>query len=90
MNGTTASTCPERVGIPGFLRGRRYIAVRGAPEFFTLYEATRTDVLAGPHYLERPQQSTPLNGMSSENISTIWCAASATCGSRSAAGKAAG
>jgi hypothetical protein len=51
---------PERVGIPGFLRGRRYIAVRGAPEFFTLYEATSTDVLAGPHYLERLNNPTPL------------------------------
>jgi len=51
---------PERVGIPGFLRGRRYIAVRGAPEFFTLYEATGTDVLAGPHYLERLNNPTPL------------------------------
>jgi hypothetical protein len=51
---------PERVGIPGFLRGRRYIAVKGAPEFFTLYEATGTDVLAGPHYLERLNNPTPL------------------------------
>jgi hypothetical protein len=51
---------PERVGIPGFLRGRRYIAVRGAPEFFTLYEATSTAVLAGPHYLERLNNPTPL------------------------------
>jgi hypothetical protein len=51
---------PERVGIPGFLRGRRYVAARGAPEFFTLYEATGTDVLAGPHYLERLNNPTPL------------------------------
>ncbi|MEN3384104.1 MAG: hypothetical protein V7608_4148 [Hyphomicrobiales bacterium] len=51
---------PERVSIPGFLRGRRYAAVRGAPEFFTLYEATGTDVLAGPHYLERLNNPTPL------------------------------
>jgi hypothetical protein len=51
---------PERVSIPGFLRGRRYIAVRGVPEFFTLYEATGTDVLAGPHYLARLNNSTPL------------------------------
>jgi hypothetical protein len=51
---------PERVGIPGFLRGRRYITVRGAPEFFTLYEATGADVLAGPHYLERLNNPTPL------------------------------
>ena len=51
---------PERVGIPGFLRGRRYIALRGAPEFFTLYEAMGADVLAGPHYLERLNNPTPL------------------------------
>ena len=51
---------PERVGIPGFRRGRRYIAKYGAPEFFTLYEATGTDVLAGPHYLERLNNPTPL------------------------------
>ena len=51
---------PERVGILGFLRGRRYIAECGAPEFFTLYEATGTDVLAGPHYLERLNNPTPL------------------------------
>jgi hypothetical protein len=51
---------PERVGIPGFLRGRRYIAVRGAPELFTLYEATGTDVLAGQPYLERLNNPTPL------------------------------
>jgi len=51
---------PERVGIPGFLRGRRYVAVRGAPEFFTLYEATGTDVLDGRHYLERLNNPTPL------------------------------
>lgn len=50
---------PERVGIPGFLRGRRYSAVEGAPEYFTLYEAANTGVLAGPHYLERLNNPTP-------------------------------
>jgi len=49
---------PERVGIPGFLRGRRYVAV-GALDFFTLYEATSTAVLAGPHYLQRLNNPTP-------------------------------
>jgi hypothetical protein len=43
----------ERVSIPGFLRGRRYAALRGAPEFFTLYETESLDVLTGPHYMER-------------------------------------
>jgi len=44
---------PERVGIPGFLRGRRYIAVAGSPTYFNLYEADSTDVLGGNDYLDR-------------------------------------
>ena len=44
---------PERVGIPGFLRGRRYIAEEGKPEFFTLYETATPEVLRGPDYLAR-------------------------------------
>lgn len=44
---------PERVGIPGFLRGRRYIAVAGAPAYFNLYEAESTAILGGKDYLER-------------------------------------
>ena len=44
---------PERVGIPGFLRGRRYVAVHGTPEFFNLYEADSAEVLGGLDYLNR-------------------------------------
>ena len=44
---------PERVGIPGFLRGRRYIAREGSPEFFTLYETATPEVLSGADYLAR-------------------------------------
>ena len=44
---------PERVGIPGFRRGRRYIALRGSPEYFNLYEADSREVLAGQDYLNR-------------------------------------
>ncbi len=44
---------PERVGIPGFLRGRRYIAVAGAPTYFNLYEAETAEVLGGKAYLDR-------------------------------------
>lgn len=52
---------PERVGIPGFRRGRRYIALDSAsrPEFFTLYETADTDVLTGPAYLARLNAPTP-------------------------------
>lgn len=44
---------PERVDIPGFLRGRRYIASQGEPEYFTLYEALDQGVLVGEEYLRR-------------------------------------
>ena len=46
---------PERVGIPGFRRGRRYIASTSetSPEFFTLYETDSPEVLVGPDYLNR-------------------------------------
>lgn len=44
---------PERVGIPGFLRGRRYVASDAESEFFNLYEAESPEVLTGPDYLGR-------------------------------------
>jgi hypothetical protein len=50
---------PERVAIPGFHRGRRYVAEEGAPEYFTLYEARDTDVLIGEPYLQRLNNPTP-------------------------------
>jgi hypothetical protein len=50
---------PERVGIPGFLRGRRYVALRGTPEFFNLYETSTADVVKGADYLARLNAPTP-------------------------------
>jgi len=44
---------PERVGIPGFRRGRRYVAIAGIPEYFNLYEADSPEVLGGQDYLNR-------------------------------------
>ena len=44
---------PERVAIPGFLRGRRYIVVAGSPTYFNLYEAEKVEVLGGDDYLAR-------------------------------------
>ena len=51
---------PERVGIPGFVRGRRYRAAEGAtqPEFFTLYETTSFQVIQGSDYLSRLNEPT--------------------------------
>jgi hypothetical protein len=51
---------PERVGIPGFLRGRRYVAVDGnSPEYFNVYETESSATLTGPDYLDRLNDPTP-------------------------------
>src|SRR5262249_45357292 len=50
---------PERVGIPGFRRGRRYIALDARPEFFTLYETDGPHTLSGAEYLTRLNNPTP-------------------------------
>ena len=50
---------PERAGIPGFLRGRRYLAIEGAPEFFNVYEVASPAVLTGADYLDRLNAPTP-------------------------------
>jgi hypothetical protein len=47
----------ERVGAPGFLRGRRYRALDGGPRYFALYETVDEAVLRAPAYtrlLEAP------------------------------------
>lgn len=42
---------PERVSIPGFLRGRRYRAEDGRPHFLMMYETETPNVLASDAYL---------------------------------------
>lgn len=49
----------ERLAIQGFLRGRRYVAERGDPEYFNLYEVQTAEVLTGEVYLTRLNNPTP-------------------------------
>jgi hypothetical protein len=41
---------PERVALPGFHRGRRYVALDGYPRFFNFYEAERIEDFASEAY----------------------------------------
>lgn len=43
----------ERVGIPGFRRGRRFIALEADLEFFNLYETEGPETVTSPAYRER-------------------------------------
>jgi hypothetical protein len=55
----TREHIPERVGVPGFLRGRRYVAVSGSPRYFTLYETESVETLSGGAYAARLNDPTP-------------------------------
>jgi len=44
---------PERVGLPGFLRGRRYVAHKGHPKYFNFYETETPQTLSSPEYRAR-------------------------------------
>jgi len=49
---------PERLSIPGFLRGTRWIS-RGSPRYMVLYEVAALATLNSPAYLERLNNPTP-------------------------------
>lgn len=50
---------PERLSIPGFLRGTRWVALQGPPQYCVLYEVERLETLVSPAYLERLNHPTP-------------------------------
>ncbi len=50
---------PERLAIPGFLRGTRWVATEGAPRYMVLYEVDSLDALASQAYLARLNNPTP-------------------------------
>lgn len=50
---------PERMGIPGFLRGSRWASAAGGEGFFVIYELDAYETLTSPHYLARLNNPTP-------------------------------
>ena len=50
---------PERLAIPGFLRGSRWSSVSGSPAYLVLYEVAHAEVLRSSAYLERLNAPTP-------------------------------
>ena len=59
---------PERLGIPGFLRGRRLRSSSASPEFMFLYEARDMGVLGGADYFARLDNPTPWTGRATKNF----------------------
>lgn len=50
---------PERLSIPGFRRGTRWIATEGSPRYMVLYEVESLATLSSPAYLARLNNPTP-------------------------------
>jgi hypothetical protein len=50
---------PERLRIPGFLRGSRWASVSGDDGFFVMYELEAYETLTSPHYRQRLDNPSP-------------------------------
>ena len=50
---------PERLSIPGFLRGTRWVASNGQPRYFVMYEVEQLATLTSSAYLERLNNPSP-------------------------------
>jgi len=50
---------PERLSIPGFLRGTRWVALHGGPRYVVLYEVAELATLTSAAYLERLNNPSP-------------------------------
>lgn len=50
---------PERLSIPGFMRGTRWVALQGRPRYFVMYEVAQLGVLTSDGYLQRLNNPTP-------------------------------
>ncbi len=50
---------PERLSIPGFLRGTRWTALLAQPRYFVMYEVRELRTLLSPAYLRRLNHPTP-------------------------------
>jgi len=50
---------PERLSIPGFVRGTRWVALQGQPRYFVMYEVEQLATLTSGAYLDRLNNPSP-------------------------------
>ncbi|MFC5496438.1 hypothetical protein ACFPOE_02745 [Caenimonas terrae] len=55
----TSEHFPERLAVPGFLRGSRWVAVSAVPHYFVMYELAGLEVVRSQQYLDRVNNPTP-------------------------------
>jgi hypothetical protein len=79
----TREHLPERLAIPGFLRGSRWKAVEGEPRYLVLYEVADLGVLGSAGYLERLDNPTPWTQKMMKSYRGMrrgFCRVAASCG----------
>ena len=59
---------PERLALPGFHRGRRFISAGHSPEWLTMYEAVDVRALVSREYLARLNAPTPATARALEHF----------------------
>ncbi len=47
---------PDRLNIPGFISARRFVAIEGAPKYWSVYDLESVEVLASEPYLQLRDQ----------------------------------
>ena len=73
----------ERVGLPGFRRGQRAVAISGAPRYFNFYEVDDVATLESKAYLDRLNDPTAWTRRvvpNMHNNSRTLCRVTASCG----------
>ncbi|MEM5314380.1 hypothetical protein [Paraburkholderia sp. JHI869] len=84
----TSEHVPERVGIPGFLAGRRYRSGSpGQPRYFTLYEVADVTVFDSVAYRDVIDRPTPWSAAMRPRLRNV---VRATCETAASTGNAAG
>jgi hypothetical protein len=58
----------ERVAVPGFRRGLRYVALAGSPKYLNLYEVDEVATLTSRPYLDRLNDPTPWTRRALPNV----------------------
>jgi len=64
---------PQRLALPGFLTGERFVCLEGAPRYVAIYDLSDTDVITGRDYLaEAGQHFTPWSKRMLARVGSVW------------------
>lgn len=64
---------PQRLAIPGFVSGERYVCLQGSPKYVAIYDLADTGVITGREYLaEAGQHFTPWSKRMLARVGSVW------------------